>query len=78
MNVIVITLDQSNEHQKSFNCLVPLEIQGKTADLLEPAQPATTRHGSIGATIKVDDKCYIVPSWAIKKLEPVPVTQFTI
>ncbi len=69
--IFVNTIPQDTEYHKSFNVLVPIEIQGKEGILLAPSQRSNERRGSISARIRVDEKNYFVPSWAvtIKKTE---------
>jgi hypothetical protein len=72
--VKVCELNQSDWWQKSFNVLVPLEIQGKNGILVALGQSPNQRHGSICPRILVRGKEYSVPVWAIKQcpVDPIP------
>jgi len=65
MNIIVNHIPQDTEWNRSFNVLVPLEIQGKKGVLIQRGTNPTIWKGSMGHQISIDGKGYCVPSWAI-------------
>lgn len=67
IQVTVKHIPQDTEWNRSFNVLVPLDIQGKTGELLKEAQPPNMQHGSIGAQVKIEGKHYCLPVWSFIK-----------
>jgi hypothetical protein len=72
VKIIIKNIPQDTEWNKSFNVLVPLDIQGKEGELIEEEKHPTMTRGSIGAQISVEGKHYSIPGWAyeVKKIEP--------
>jgi hypothetical protein len=67
MNGTVITIPQDDDwYKKSFNTLVPLNIQGCTCEIVRLGEPPTMKKGSTGTIIMVNGIVYTVPIWAVK------------
>jgi hypothetical protein len=63
--ILIKSIPQDSDWNKSFNVLVPLEIQGKGGILIKSAESPTCRKGSQSAIVWIDNKNYFIPSWAI-------------
>jgi len=63
----VINIPQKTDWDRSFNVLVPLEIQGKECEVLKFGSPPEKYRGSTSTIIRIDGKIFGVPAWAVKK-----------
>jgi len=75
--VIVKPIPQDTEWNRSFNVLVPLNIQGKTGELMREAQSPNMQHGSIGAEIKIEDQVHSLPVWAFERVKIIRTTNLS-
>jgi len=60
-------IPQDTEQHRSFNVLVPLNIQGKFCRIVKEGG-RTDRGGTIGHQICVEGRGYNVPTWAIGEM----------
>lgn len=62
----IVNIPQDNEYHRSFNVLVPLEIQGKPCRVVSIG--GISRSGrTIAHQVCVEGKGYSIPSWALKE-----------
>lgn len=65
MNVRIKHVPQDTEWTRSFNVLVPLDIQGKEGVLVQRGTNPTIYRGSVGHTVLIDNKPYCLPCWSV-------------
>jgi len=66
--IFVKNIPQDTDFHKSFNVLVPLDIQGKECQLISKGGIAQNGR-SMSHQIKVNNNFYSVPTWAIFEVD---------